>query len=113
MSRIPLCALLLVLTGCGSFGPTQERFAVRKIRHLTEACQSYRLTNGDWPTSLDTLAGTEPDGRHTFLYADDLTDPWGHPYQYDPAGPKNDGQQPDIWTRTPQGKEIGNWPDGH
>ena len=40
---------------------------------------------------------------------DALLDHWKNPYQYDAAGPKNGGKQPDIWTVTPEGKVIGNW----
>ncbi len=41
--------------------------------------------------------------------AEELIDPWKKPYQYDPAGPKNKGSKPDLWTATPEKKVIGNW----
>jgi hypothetical protein len=83
------------------------------VKRLTDCCQHFREINGDWPQSLDALAAPQPKGGAAFVFPDDLIGPWGHPFQYDPAGPKNHGEQPDIWTVTPQGKVIGNWPGGH
>ena len=62
--------------------------------------------------SLNVLADTQPDGRPPLVYAGDLTDSWGKPYEYDPTDIKNSGNQPDTWTQTPHGKVIGNWPGG-
>jgi hypothetical protein len=39
-----------------------------------------------------------------------LKDPWGKPYSYDPAGPKNAGLKPDIWSAGGGKVLIGNWP---
>jgi hypothetical protein len=35
---------------------------------------------------------------------------WAKPYQYEAIGIRNGGAQPNIWTATPDGKQIGNWP---
>ena len=109
MVRTPLLAVLLILTGCRPEGTSKIDDARFRIIVLTGICQQYKLQNGDWPASLDVLALPPPRGGQPFVSASDLTDEWGHPYQYDPAGPKNGGEKPDIWTETPQGKVLGNW----
>jgi hypothetical protein len=79
---------------------------------LTEACEAYHQNHGAYPAKLETLL--EVDENHV-VYLDrpeSLIDPWGNRYQYDPKGPKNKGQKPDIWTVRANGKEIGNWPKG-
>jgi hypothetical protein len=86
--------------------------ARQKALDLMRAVQAYHLTHGELPASLAMLAEKGKDGERPFATADDLLDPWGKPYQYDPAGPKHDGFKPDIWTVDPaDGKtKIGNWP---
>jgi hypothetical protein len=105
--------LLLVLAGCRVGGYSKDTPAKAFFRELASICNTYKLHNGDWPPSLDALAAPQPDGGPPLIAPAYLTDPWGHPWQYDPAGPRNGGERPDIWTVTPQGKVIGNWPGGH
>jgi hypothetical protein len=80
---------------------------------LSDACWLYWVDhNNTWPPNLEALLVGE-EKREAIL--DDpkvLDDPWGNRYQYDPLGPRNGGRRPDIWTRSPEGKEIGNWPGG-
>jgi hypothetical protein len=41
-----------------------------------------------------------------------LRDPWGREWQYDLAGMRNDGKNPDVWAISPFNggkKVIGNW----
>jgi uncharacterized protein (TIGR03067 family) len=82
------------------------------LRSLTIAAQTYKLKNDEYPAKLDDLV-KPPGGGGAFIKPDKdvLKDPWGNPYQYDPAGPKNNGKQPDIWSEGPPGKKqpIGNW----
>jgi hypothetical protein len=112
MPRKSLLAVLLILTGCRPDGISKADFARARVQVLTLICQHYKSQNGDWPLSLDALALPQPKGGNPFVVASDLTDEWSHPYQYDAAGPKNGGEKPDIWTETPQGKVLGNWPGG-
>ncbi len=44
------------------------------------------------------------------LPADQLDDPWGHPYQYSEQTSHNSPQGYDIWADH-NGKLIGNWKD--
>jgi hypothetical protein len=58
------------------------------------------------------LAQPDADGsRPAINSADALIDPWGRPYNYDPNGPRNNGNKPDIWAVAPDGALIGNWPN--
>jgi hypothetical protein len=111
MPRKPLCALLLILTGCSPDGDTRVGHAKADIRSLTSACELYEAINGVRPPSLEALAAPQPNGGAAIVKVEQLTDSWGTPYQYDSAGPRNGGTQPDIWAQTPQSRVIGNWPD--
>jgi hypothetical protein len=75
---------------------------------LETGAESYRLKFGEYPSKLSDLVNP-PDGGQPFVDASAINDPWGRPYQYDPAGPRNEGKKPDIWTTGHDGKPIGNW----
>jgi hypothetical protein len=77
---------------------------------LTQACEAYKLDNGDWPPNLEALAMQRPNGSAPILDSAALQPrsvPNGR-FQYDPSGPNNRGMKPDIWVDGPHGK-IGNW----
>jgi hypothetical protein len=100
-------AIMTALAGVEPFkslAASRERVARIQLMTLNQALQVYKVKKGDYPASLEDLtqgkAIVEPAA---------LNDPWGKPYQYDPAGPKNKGKQPDLWTTDPSGKVIGNW----
>jgi hypothetical protein len=115
MARTPLWAAAvgsILVLGCRPIGNDKEEYAKIQIKNLTASCQQYFLVNGDWPLTLDALISSQPAGGAPLIAADDLIDSWGQPYQYDSAGPKNDGTKPDIWTQSPRGRVIANWPDG-
>jgi hypothetical protein len=78
------------------------------VKTLTIGVKAYHLKFSAYPTRLDELV--QPPEGGPFVEPQALLDPWGRTYQYDPAGPRNQGQQPDIWTVTPKGEVIGNWP---
>src|SRR5262249_26055825 len=86
------------------------------IRTITVALQAFEVQFGTRPDALAQLT-TPPAGR-PFIEPtkDSLTAPWGRPYKYDPAGPKNGGLKPDVWSEGPdpndKTKIIGNWPMG-
>jgi hypothetical protein len=120
---LALCALT---TGCGQASPTtapQEVPDVLKkleeakrakaqvdVRVLTQALQVFKLNHSRYPESLEELAKSV-DGTKPGIEADKLIDPWKARYQSDPAGPKNKGERPDVWTTAPDGSVIGNWPE--
>ena len=84
------------------------------VANLTRAAQAYRVKTGDYPKRLEDLE-KPPDGGSAYIdpKAKALIDPWGHPYKYDPAGPRNKGKQPDVWSQGPDPNDkkgvIGNW----
>jgi len=111
-------AIIVVLAGVGGMyllprvDEAKEKTAVSQVRMLTDAANTYKLNNGDFPPSLDALAQPQPGGGTAIVQSDALRDPFGQPYGYDAGGSHNGGMQPDIWCNRP-GKQIGNWPGGH
>jgi hypothetical protein len=101
---LAICALVAIMLL--THMPTPTDVAEAQIKGpLTLACNAYYVRVGAYPPTLGALLGPP-----TLLDRDQLIDPWGRPYRYDPKGPKNNGMYPDIWTVTPDGIEIGNWP---
>jgi hypothetical protein len=88
-------------------GVNKTDLAKAGAKTLETAVICYRLKFGKNPAKLDDL-GNPPDGS-PYVDPGALNDPWGQPYQYDPAGPRNQGEKPDIWTTGSDGKLIGNW----
>lgn len=78
---------------------------------LAPAVERYRLDKevnpeGGLPGSLQDLVNSPKAG----LKADQLNDPWGHPYQY--TASSSHGNEYDIWSDgNGSGKQIGNWKD--
>jgi hypothetical protein len=79
--------------------------AALQVKALDVAVKAYMLKNEKFPENLDDLLKPKP----LIENADGLTDPWGRKFQYDPKGPRHNGELPDIWTLTPENKTIGNW----
>jgi hypothetical protein len=97
--------------GIGPIG-ADENIAIGDIMALDAACKQYKqLNNQQWPNSLNDLARKDKKG-FVFIQPGQLRDPRGQLYQYNRAGPRNNGQCPDIWTVL-NGKTIGNWPGGN
>jgi hypothetical protein len=76
--------------------------AKERINRIDKAIQAYKQKNGKLPDSLIEL-------NPTYLMESDLRDPWGGIIRYDPTGPRNQGNVPDVWAETPEGQMIGNW----
>ncbi len=83
----------------------KEAKAALQVKALDVAVKAYKLKNDKFPEKLDDLLKPKP----LIENADGLTDPWGRKFQYDRKGFKHNGEQPDIWTVTPENKTIGNW----
>lgn len=77
---------------------------------LTQACTAYHVRHGEFPETLDKLLERDQFGQIYLEKPDALIDPWGKRYQFDPKGPRNNGEKPDIWTVHADGTVIGNWP---
>src|SRR5262245_4017551 len=94
-------AVALVVVVKFALGDPAVEEARATIRLLTRAAQAYEVRYGERPPSLE-LVRTPPDGAGPgSVEPVSLLDPWGREYQYDPAGPRNDGRKPDVWSRGP------------
>src|SRR5262245_10925474 len=103
MRVIVTCFLVLTVVGL-SRADTKTDVARLEILSLTKAAETYKIKRGNYPEKLADLKAVgyvEPKAT--------LLDPWGKRYQYDPAGKRNGGKKPDIWTEDPDKNEIGNW----
>jgi hypothetical protein len=74
-----------------------------RLHILDQAVQGYLGANRKLPANLKTLVDAK------VLSSKLLVDPWGKEFHYEIAGKNNQGNQPDIWTETPDKKVIGNW----
>jgi general secretion pathway protein G len=117
MEMLVVVAIIVTLAGIGGYYYLRQADEAKKNAAriqvkttLTQACENYYIDhNSTWPPSLDALLVQDEAGKGPYLKdADALRDPWGRPYQYNAAGPNNNGRQPDIWSDSPQG-QIGNW----
>ena len=116
MEVLVVVAIIMILAGLGVFyymgqlEETRKSAAKIKIRDLTQAAETYKLHNAQYPASLRQLLVRDPRGGAPLLKNEDgIMDPWDREFQYDPNGTKNNGMQPDIWCLDPNGQPIGNW----
>src|SRR5262245_24972404 len=90
MEVLVVVAILVILAGVGSvavFGYLEEskaKTARIQIKTLEDAVSNYKLNHGDFPASLEILTRSE-DGRPATLEANQVMDPWGREYGYEPA----------------------------
>src|SRR5262245_15451776 len=117
MEMLVVVAIIVILAGVGvvlilpRLQESKEKIAYTRVKELTSACNMFELNNGQRPQALEQLTlSPQPNGSRRLVDLDAIIDPWGHPYQYDMTGAKNQGDRPDIWCVTPEGKFIGNWP---
>ena len=109
-------AIIVILAGVGTMYvlPRLEEAKVRRAKidceALSQAVETYKLNNGQYPQTLAELTQSQPDGGAALIAPDKIRDPWGKPYQLDPSGPNNGGNKADVFTDTPRGR-VGNW--GH
>jgi hypothetical protein len=87
--------------------------ARKEVQTLSMKLELYKRNNGAYPGSLAALAERQPGGGAAVVSVAVLKDPWGRTYEFDPKGPKNKGNQADVWSRGPAGNDprsvIGNW----
>jgi general secretion pathway protein G len=118
MEMLVVVAIIVVLAGIGGYyllprvDEAKEKAAAAQLKILTQACETYKLNNGDFPPTLEALAAQQPNGGAPLMEADHMVDAWQQPYGYDHGGAHNGGLKPDIWVNRPN-RQIGNWPGGH
>lgn len=115
LEMLAVVAILVVLAGVGGYYYTKSVDDAKKdaarlqVKNLTTAVEAYYIKHGEYPPSLLVLTERDQDGGKPALDPEALHSPWtGREYQYDPTGPNNAGNKPDIWVDGPTGK-IGNW----
>jgi general secretion pathway protein G len=114
MEMLVVVAIIVMLAGIGGYYYVKQLDAAKvstvkaQSKVLTEAVESYYINHGTYPASLAALLQQTEQGGPYLKNQDALIDPWQRPYQYNAAGPNNNGRQPDIWADTPQG-QVGNW----
>jgi general secretion pathway protein G len=111
-------AIIVMLAGIGGyyFMAQYEDAKVKKAQidcvGLSALCDTYKLNNGQYPTSIEQLAQPQPNGGSPLSPQDKLKDPWNKPYQLDPNGAHNNGMKCDVYTTNPKtGRPIGNFAD--
>jgi general secretion pathway protein G len=112
LMEVLLVLVILVVLGSlavGMFTGTQKKALERstqvQVDEFGSACMRYYLDMNAFPTSLQDLRVNTSGSPNWAGYMDkDVTnDPWNNPYQYDPAGPRHNGEKPDIWSYGPDG----------
>jgi len=120
MEMLVVVAIIVVLAGTGgyyymrSLDESKINTAKIKVKVLSDAVDTYYVKFGEYPPSLDALLQPDSDtGKAILENAEALKTPWGKSvYAYDATGPHNRNGKPDIWAQAPNGRLIGNWPDG-
>ncbi len=88
-----------------------------KARSIGKAIDTYYVDHGRYPESLDALLQKSELGKGPYLTnRNEVFDPWGQLYTYDQSGRINSEAGstvtiPDVYTKTPDGRTIGNFSD--
>jgi general secretion pathway protein G len=108
-------AIIVMLAGVGGYYLLQ-RYEDAKVSRakidaesLSSLVEQYKLNNHEYPSSIQALATSQPNGMGPLCPPDKINDPWGKPYQIDPSGRHNGGQKADVFTTTPKGQTVGNF----
>jgi general secretion pathway protein G len=123
MEMLVVVAIIVVLAGVGGtyligqLNESKVSTAKIKARNVSQACEMYFVDHSQYPATLDLLIQKDQDGKGPYLKGiDELRDPWGQPFQYDPSGQRNQAQGsaqgiiiPDVFCQTPDGRVVGNF----
>jgi general secretion pathway protein G len=121
MEMLIVVAIIVMLAGLGGYyviGRYEEAkvsTARFKAQQISNAIKTYYIDHDQYPPDLTVLLQKSELGKGPYLtQQDDILDPWGKAYQYDPSGQQNAGvgaviQTPDVFTTTPDGRTVGNW----
>jgi general secretion pathway protein G len=114
MEMLIVVAIIVALAGIGvvyiipQFQKSQEGVAKAGASAIDQAVQMYFKDHNQWPPDLQSLTQKTENGG-PYIRPDALIDPWGKPYIMDVNGANNSGTKPDIYTTSPEGRQIGNW----
>lgn len=113
MEVLIVMSIIVIIAGLGSvyvfraFEDAKKSAAQASAYSLASAAQVYYVHFKTYPDTLDQLVNP-PDGHDPYIKQDELRDPWGGTFQYDPNGPHN-RPKPDVWTTAKDGTVCGNW----
>jgi general secretion pathway protein G len=114
MEMMIVIAIIVMLAGLGAWSymryleSARESKAKLDITHIGEAVEFYNSDNADYPENLQIL--TQPtEGKHAYLEAKDIVDPWGQQYQYEPQNRSPTTGRPRISSTHQGGQPIANW----
>ncbi|MEX2317781.1 MAG: type II secretion system major pseudopilin GspG [Pirellulales bacterium] len=100
----------------------KAKAALAQVQMFEHAIDTYQITVGQIPASLDDLVNPPADAklqkRWNGPYLKEnksLVDPWLNPYNYSAKGKQNKNSY-DVWSLGPDGQDntaddIGNWPE--
>jgi general secretion pathway protein G len=107
-------SIIVILASIGgtyafrAYEDAQISQAQTKAYAIGAAAQRFLVKYERLPNDLAELSHP-PTGGTPFQSEEDLRDPWGKQFQYDPNGAHNNGLKPDVYTVTPKGETVGNW----
>ncbi|MGI9519709.1 MAG: type II secretion system protein GspG [Pirellulaceae bacterium] len=97
MEILLVAAILVILASMATIGfnamqrSATANIAKSEIQAIEQACGLFHINHLRYPASLDELTNRPSDiaesnwpGGGGYLDADDLNDPWGQPYRYQP-----------------------------
>jgi len=94
MEILVVVAIIVALAGVGGYfligQLTQSKADVARLqaKKLKEACTTYFIRTGGFPTSLNDLVQPPAGGIPVLEDPKAIIDPWGQPYQYQNMGTK-------------------------
>jgi general secretion pathway protein G len=114
LELLVVLGILAVLTAIatpqlmGYFGKAKTQSAEIQIQNIGTALEMYYMENGSYPSAsigLKALVEPPPEAKHWngpyLKKAQNLLDPWGHPYQY--TYPTANGDY-EVYSLGPKGK---------
>ncbi len=124
MEMLVVVAIIVVLAGVGGaflmgqLEHTKINTARTQAKVIGEAAKRYAVEHGGvFPQTLEQMMTKDQDGRGPYFESwDNLNDPWGRRYTYDPSGAISATkhvvvQVPDVYTTNPNppNQVLGSW----
>lgn len=106
-------AIIVVLAGAGGviymryLDDAKKDRARIDLKTLSDAVNSYKMQQGDYPPSLEALTQRTVDGGTAYLEVAALLDPWGRPYVFERENRHPQTGKPHLYSEGP------NPGDGH
>ena len=114
MEVLVVAAILVILASVASVGvlkyldDAKETAARTGVAKLEQAAAAFKISHGDWPTSLAELTIPE-EGKPAPIDQTELLDPWGNQYVYDLSNRHPTKLTPLIYSTGNNTKQIRNW----